>query len=225
MNQPDTGAEHVIDRPGWHTALLSCGILGAVLFTTVYFCFSVIAPNYFMMRQPISDLQLQPYGWIQSVNYIIAGLLVWAFAEGLRKELVSGFGVVSIPLFHVLTGLGTILLGLFTDRHTQLYIGAFTFLSLLASFFLLARRFASNPNWKGWAMATVLTTLFMIVLAGLFVNGMIHQRPFAGMLERLAVVTRLVWLFFFTAKLLGGRSLAEPVAKELEPGHQSIPTP
>jgi hypothetical membrane protein len=225
MNQPDTGAEHVIDRPGWHTALLSCGILGAVLFTTVYFCFSVIAPNYFMMRQPISDLQLQPYGWIQSVNYIIAGLLVWAFAAGLRKELVSGFGAVSIPLLHVLTGLGAILLGLFTDRQVQLYIGAFTFFALLASFFLLARRFAANPNWKGWARATVLTTIFMIVLTGLFINGMIHHRPFAGVLERLAVITRLVWLFFFTAKLLGGRSLARPAEVELEPGHQSIATP
>jgi hypothetical protein len=170
-----------------------------------------------MMRQPISDLQLQPYGWIQSVNYIVAGLLVWAFAAGLRKELVSGFGAMSIPLFHVFTGLGAILLGLFINRQVQFYIGAFTFLSLLVSFFLLARRFAGDPDWKGWAKGTILTTVVMFLLACLFINGMIHHRPFAGILERLAVITRLAWLFFFTAKLLGGRSLAQPVKEELEP--------
>ena len=170
-----------------------------------------------MMRQPISDLQLQPYGWIQSANYIIAGVFIIAFAAGLRKELASGFGAVMIPLFHVFTGVGVILLGIFINGQVQLYIGAFTFLSILSGFILLSRRFAGDPHWKGWGRATILTTLFMILLAGLFINGMIHHRPFAGILERLAVVTRLVWLFFFTAKLLGGRSLAEPVKGELEP--------
>lgn len=208
MIEPDADNPLLRQRTIWQTALLCSGVIGAVLFTTVYFCFGVISPNYFMIYEPISRLQLQPYGWIQSLNYIISGVLICAFAIALRKELIIGFGSKLIPFFHLLTGLGSILLGICLDHQVQLYTGGIVFLSLITGLLLLARRFSLNQQWRGWAAYTVLSVLSMTALCVLFTYSATHNGNLAGVFERLIVATRLVWLFFFTARLLGGRSLA-----------------
>lgn len=213
MSEPDAGPLLLAPRTNLQTALICSGIIGAVLFTTVYFCFGVISPNYFMIHEAISSLQLQPYGWIQSVNYILAGIFICIFAIGLRNEMVNGFGIVLIPFCHIVTGLGCIALGLSLDPQIQLYAGGITFVSLITGFLLLARRFASHPQWRGWAIYTMLSVVLMIVLCVLFTYSIAHQDSLTGIFERMIITTRLVWLFFFTAKLLGGRSLA-PVDKQ-----------
>lgn len=166
-----------------------------------------------MIHESISRLQLQPYGWIQSLNYIISGLLTCTFAIALRKELVSGFGSDLIPFLHLLTGIGAIVLGVWLDHQAQVYTGWITFLSLIIGLLLFTRRFSSDPQWHGWTTYTILTVLLMIALCGLFAYAATHKGSLAGVFERLIVVTRLVWLFFFTSRLLGGRSLA-PVNNE-----------
>ncbi|MDO3624628.1 DUF998 domain-containing protein [Mucilaginibacter sp. BT774] len=216
MSEPDAGSHLLIPRTNLQTALLCSGIIGAVLFTTVYFCFGVISPNYYMIHEPIGRLQLQPYGWIQSVNYILAGLFICIFAIGLRNEMVSGFGLVLIPFCHIVTGLGCIVLGLSLDPQIQLYAGDFTFASLVAGFLLLVRRFAADPQWRGWVIYTMLSVALMIVLCALFTYSIAHQGRLTGVFERLIIITRLVWLFFFTAKLLGGRSLASVDKREIQ---------
>lgn len=166
-----------------------------------------------MIRQPISQLQLQPYGWIQSANYIIFGLLICSFAIALRKELVSGFGSTTVPFFYVLTGLGAIVLGLSLNHQVQFYTRGIIFLSLIMSLLLLTRRFSAAPQWRGWTTYTILTVLLMVVLCALLMYSTSHHGSLTGVFERLIVIARLVWLIFFTARLLGGRSLA-PVTKE-----------
>lgn len=213
MSEPGAGYHLLTPRTNLQTALLCSGIIGAVLFTTVYFCFGVISPNYYMIHEPISSLQLQPYGWIQSLNYILAGLFICVFAVGLRNEMVSGFGIVLIPFCYIVTGLGCITLGLSLDPQIQLYAGGFTFVSLITGLLLLARRFATDPQWRGWVIYTVMSVVLMIVLCTLFTYSIAHQGRLIGVFERLIIITRLVWLFFFTAKLLGGRSLT-PVDKQ-----------
>lgn len=208
MDQSDSNSNPFLLRTNWHIALLCSGAIGGALFTIVYFCFSLISPNYVILHESISKLQVQPYGWIQSLNYVIAGVFICAFAAGLRKEMVSGFGIMMIPFFHVATGLGSILLGLFITPEVQKYVGAVTFISLVISFLLMARRFASDPQWRGWVSYTLVTVVLMIVLFSLFDYSLMHNDRFSGVFERLVVITRLAWLLFFTARLLGGRSLA-----------------
>lgn len=166
-----------------------------------------------MIHEPISRLQLQPYGWIQSANYIIFGLSICSFAIALRKELISGFGSITIPFFHVLTGLGAIVLGLRLDHQIQFYTRGIIFLSLIMSLLLLTRRFSAAPQWRGWATYTALTVSLMIVLGALLIYSTSHQGNLTGVFERLIVITRLVWLIFFITRLLGSRSLA-PVTNE-----------
>ena len=133
MIEPDASNSILTQRTNLQTALLCSGVIGAVLFTTVYFCFGVISPNYYMIRESISRLQLQPYGWIQSLNYVVSGVLICAFAIALRKELASGFGSTLIPFFHLVTGLGAIVMGVCLHPQVQLYTGGIIFLSLITS--------------------------------------------------------------------------------------------
>jgi hypothetical protein len=208
MIEPDASNPLLTQRTNLQTALLCSGVVGGVLFTTVYFCFSVISPNYFMIHESISRLQLQPYGWIQSLNYIISGLLICAFALALRKELTGGFGSTLIPFFHLLTGAGSIILGVCLNHQVQLYTGGVIFLSLIISLLLLTRHFSANPEWHGWTTYTILSVLLMIVLCILFTYSVAHKGKLTGVFERMIVITRLIWIFFFTARLFGGRSLA-----------------
>lgn len=200
-------------RTTLQTALLCSGAAGGVLFTTVYLCFGLISPNYFMIHELIGRLQLQPQGWIQSANYIVSGLLICAFVIALRKELVSGFGSTLIPFCHLLTGLGSIVLGLCLDPQVQLYTGGIIFLSLVTGLLLITRRFSADPQWRGWTSYTILTVLLMIVLCALLMYSTSHKGSLTGVFERLIVIARLVWLVIFTNRLLGGRSLA-PLANE-----------
>jgi hypothetical protein len=208
MIEPDASNPLPTQRTDLQTALLWSGVAGGVLFTAVYFCFSLISPNYFMIHESISRLQLQPYGWIQSLNYIISGLFICLFAVALRKELAGGFGSTLIPFFHLLTGLGSITLGVCLNHQVQLYTGGVIFSSLIIGLLLITRRFLTNPQWHRWTTYTILTVLLMITLSVLLIYSTAHQGRLTGVFERLIVIVRLVWIFFFTARLFGGRSLA-----------------
>jgi hypothetical membrane protein len=188
--------------------LLCCSLIGSILFNITYFAFGAIAPGYDMMRQPIGDLELIDHGWIQSVNFIVFGLSICAFAAGLRKELVRGFGTTLIPCFQVFTALGVILTGIFIHEPIHTTTSIIAFVSMLISLLLLVRRFAGDPRWKGWATYTILTFVLMMLLLALFGYAKSRDKAYAGVIERLIVVTRLVWSIIFITRLLDGRRLA-----------------
>jgi hypothetical membrane protein len=215
MDQPDTTANESVPRTFWHTTLLCCGIIGSLLFNVIYFSFGAITPYYDMMRQPIGDLQLIRHGWIQSANCIVVGLFICAFAVGLRKELASGFGSISIPLLHILTAFGLILTGIFIHPPVHALVSIFTLASLVISFLLFARRFAGDARWKGWATYSIVTIVLMLVLLFAFLNAQSRNGPYAGVFERLIVVVRLVWSILFILKLLSGRRLARAVTSAI----------
>src|SRR3978361_1367245 len=141
MNNPEIVNKPVLLRPFWQTALIFCGILGPLFFLIVYFTFGSISPDFDMLRQPLGDLQLINYGWIQSANFILLGIFMFAYAVGLRMELQSGFGHNAIPAAHCCTALGAIMLGIFVKEPVHTYATAFVATSIIVSLFLFAGRF------------------------------------------------------------------------------------
>lgn len=208
MDQADTLADDTIHRTFWHKLLLACGVAGSILFTVTYFSFGAIAPNYDMMRESISDLDLLPHGWIQSANFIVFGLFTGAFAVGLRKEMEGGLGLTLIPISHVFTAFGLILAGIFTHSYEHTIALVITFVSTLISFLLFARRFAGDARWTGWATYTLLSAVLMIAMLSIFCYTESKHGAYAGVFERLIVVTRLVWISIFTIRLFLGQTLS-----------------
>ena len=207
MDQPSVPGNTVVLRSFWHAALLTCGLIGPLIFLVVYFTFGQVSPNFDMLRQPIGRLELVDYGWIQSANFIVFGLFTCAFAMGLRIELQSGFGVDLIPVFHILTALGMITLGVFIHEPAHTYASILMLIPLIASFLLFARRFAGDPRWKGWAFYSRLCAFTIVILSVSYWYAHHINSPYAGIFEHLLILIRLVWMTVFILKLLGGQRL------------------
>lgn len=198
-------------RPFVQILLLSCGILGPLIFLIVYFTFGSISPDFDMLRQPIGRLELMDYGWIQSANFVVYGLLTCAFALGLNIELHGGRGAIMLPLLHVLAAIGMILLGLFIHEPAHTYASIFSTVSLVTSFWLFAQRFAgSTHEWKRWVFYTNLCAFGLVMLSVVYWYALHINSPYAGIFEHLVIAVRMIWLVAFIVKLLCGATLAQP---------------
>jgi hypothetical protein len=93
--------------------LLACGALAGPLFIAVVVVQALTRDGYDLGEHPLSLLTLGDLGWIQSANFVAAGVLVAAFAVGLRRAL-RGRGARSTPLLISCFGLGLVVAGVFT---------------------------------------------------------------------------------------------------------------
>src|SRR5947209_11395365 len=72
--------------------LVSCGAIGAVLFTCIYLLEGITRPGYDAWHQPISALSLGPGGWVQHVNFAVYGVLLLLSAVGWYRLLTPSKG-------------------------------------------------------------------------------------------------------------------------------------
>ena len=68
-------------------ALLACGAIVGPLFVVGFLFIGATRANYDPLRHPVSSLALGDYGWVQSANFVVAGLLTLALSVGLRRAL------------------------------------------------------------------------------------------------------------------------------------------
>ena len=87
-------------RPQRRSALAVAGIIGPIWFTTLVVMQGLLLPDYSHVRLPISALAAWPTGWIQNVNFYVAGVLTMAFAvalhHGVQPTRRGGAGVASL---------------------------------------------------------------------------------------------------------------------------------
>ncbi|KAA9373687.1 DUF998 domain-containing protein [Microbispora cellulosiformans] len=72
--------------------LLTCGLVAGPLFTAAYLTEGALRPHYRSLRHPVSSLAIGDRGWIQTVNFLVGGLLSLAFAVGLWRAGPSHWG-------------------------------------------------------------------------------------------------------------------------------------
>jgi hypothetical membrane protein len=208
-------------------ALLACGAIAGPLFVVAFLFEGATRANYDPLRHPVSSLALGDYGWVQSANFIVAGLLTLAFSVGLRRVLRLGKGSTWGPLLVGVWAVGLLGAGVFVtdpvsgypsgspDRlagnswHGALHdlFSLLGFVALAAACFVFGRRFAGRGN-RGWALysaisGVVFAVAFVLSSAGFAqVEGLVDL---AGLLQRVAVVVGFGWL-----TLLAVRSLRSP---------------
>src|SRR6266496_2368338 len=66
-------------------ALLICGLIAGPFYIVVGLIQALTRPGFDLMRHDLSLLANGDLGWIQSTNLVLAGLLVVAFAVGMRQ--------------------------------------------------------------------------------------------------------------------------------------------
>jgi hypothetical protein len=120
-----------------------------------------------------SGLALGPYGWAQSLSFVVLGLSLILFALGLHRGMAGGSRAG--PVLLLLSGVGMALLAFETDPiirtgprtlHGWVHDLAFVLLivSLAPSFFFLWRRMERDPLWKGYDRYSLVSGLLAIPL-------------------------------------------------------------
>ena len=207
--------------------LIACGALGPILFILVFLVEGAIRPGYSAWHNFVSDLSLSNQGWMQIANFLICGVLMLCFALGLRQVFRTGRGSVWGPLLLGICGLSLLIAGFFvtdpslgyyppgTSSSTHTLHGTIhganaplAFGSLTMAIFVLARRFASDRQWRGWALYSLVTEILFLgsFIAGLAVavldqHGVLPHSP-AGLLERIAIIIGWGWIALLAIRLL-----------------------
>ena len=225
------------DLPLATRLLIAGGVVGPLLFILVILVEGATRPGYSAWRNFASDLSQGEQGWIQIANFLLCGVLLLGFALGLRQVFRSGTGRVWGPLLLGLFGFSLLIAGLFvtdpslgyyppgTSSSTQTLHGTIhginaplAFGSLTAAIFVLARRFASDPAWKGWALYSwgtgalcMLSFIACLVTAVLDKQGILPNSP-TGLLERIAIIAGWGWIALVALRLIVRRqaSIAAP---------------
>lgn len=200
--------------------LLACGMIGPLFFIIVFLIEGATRAEYSPLRQPVSSLSIGELGWMQQANFLITGLLLIVFASGLWQRRSSFWGPVLIGL----VGLGLIGAGFFvTDpmngyppgtplvpivrsTHGKLHdlFGVPVFLGLPIACFVFARQFAKLRE-RGWSIYSILSGIGMFVafvVAGMGFSQTPGFTDFAGVFQRLSLVTGFGWIALLALHLL-----------------------
>lgn len=201
--------------------LLACGVIGPLLFIIVFLIAGATRPGYNPMRHFVSSLSQGEMGWVQIANFIVCGVLVICFAAGLRWVLHPGKGATWGPVLLALFGLSLIGAGIFVtdpllgyppgepETLTQpgklhMLVSLVAFASLIAAFFVLARRFAGDPAWRSWAFASIAAGILVLVFfigADVAATSADPNAP-AGLVQRLSIITGWGWVSLIAFRLM-----------------------
>lgn len=205
--------------------LLAGGVVGPGLLVVLFLIEGAIRPDYDPKRVFVSQLSLGDQGWLQIANFVVSGLLIVAFAFGLRRVVSSGRASRWGPILVGLVGLGLVVSGVFvTDPalgyppgtppgltqnpswHGSLHLlGAlFVFGGLPIASFAFARRFQAQADrrWGRYSVATGIGMLAVFVAANLGASGAAGLGDIAGALQRVAIVIGFAWIAALAARLV-----------------------
>lgn len=218
-----TSARGVEEQPLALRLLLACGAIGPLLFIVVFLIEGATRPNYSAWHHFVSSLSLGEQGWMQMTNFIVCGVLVFCFAIGLRGVLHPGKGSTWGPILLGIFGLCLVGAGFFvTDPllgyppgasstptlHGSLHIllSFVVFVSLPAACFVLARRFAGDPAWRGWVFYAIATGILVVVflIAADLAASPSPNAP-SGLLQRCSIIIGWGWIALLALRLMNKR--------------------
>ena len=215
------------DYPMATRLLIAGGAIGPLLFVVVLLIEGATRPGYSAWHNYGSSLSLGPGGWMQIANFLVCGLLTLCFAIGLRQVFRTGRGSVWGPILLGVFGVSLMVAGAFvTDPglgyppgthssgpqtlHGTIHgVNAiFAFGSLAIACFVLARRFAGDPNWRGWALYSLITGILVVAsfiastaVSALDESGVFPGSP-TGLLQRIGIIAGWGWIAFLAIRLL-----------------------
>jgi len=200
--------------------LLTCGIIAGPLYVIVGLLQMAIRPGFDITRHSLSLLANGDLGWIQTLNFLITGMLLIAGAVGVKRALQSGPGSRWAPRMLGLYGLGLIGASIFSadpalgfppgtslennpiSWHGLLHFvaGTIGFIGFIVACFIFARRFKSlrKPGWAWYSLITGI--LFLASFIGIASGS---KGPFS-IFFAIAVVLGFTWISVLLSRLKAG---------------------
>lgn len=197
--------------------LLYAGVIGPLLFIVTFLVEGFTRAGYSQWRHYVSQLATGPGGWMQVLNFVVCGTLVFVFSIGLRQSLKGTRGAVGAPLLLGIFGIDLVVAGVFsTDPALGYPVGAaqvhtahgmvhglaglVAFTTLPAAAFVMTRHFAAEPGARRWtlycaAIGALVIVLFiaMTTTSALDGAGRWPNAP-TGFLQRIAIIGGWTWI-------------------------------
>jgi hypothetical protein len=205
--------------------LLGAAASGLTAFVGAFLVEGLVRPGYSPWRHAVSQLSRGPFGWVNAIAILVAAAALGAFAVGLGRALPTGTGSTWGPRLIAVAGTCFGFLAVFPDDPALGYppgtpaqqtlpglvhglAGTLAFGCLSATCFVLARRFAGDPSWPGWARSSTLAGVVVAtgylataVLTGLDEAGILSNAP-GGLVQRTMIITGFGWIVLLAARLL-----------------------
>lgn len=177
--------------------LLLCGAAAGPLFLFIVLIQDYTRPGFDPRLDPLSLLSLGNLGWIQIVNFALAGALNLLFAVGLWRQLHPGRAGTWGPILIGAYGLGLIIVSIFrTDPSNGFPPGIPA---------------ATHPSWHGAIHALGGLFVFVMLAAALavFVRLFLARKEYWWAFYCLASAVLLLFIFFtgFTSAAFMARTL------------------
>jgi hypothetical membrane protein len=214
--------------PLWPPAarrLLWATIAGIAIYIVLDIVAQLLPPHYSALRQAESDLGVGPYGWVMDVNFVVRGILSFAFVFGLYLAWPKTAKLPRISLALVgAWGVGAFVLavspadvsGPATVHGTiHLIAAGLSFLFLAVGVLGLSYAMPAESLWasvRPYAKAlAVLTALALVVFfVGTGVPRIEHN--LYGLLERVFLGLGLLWMLVVAIHLLRWKPHGPPHA-------------
>ncbi len=200
-----------------------CGVIAPILFTLIVTILGFLRPSYSHVSNTISELGSPgaPNAIVQDANFLVNGLLITAFAFGLRRgipaakssrgpALIGALGVVSFVgnAFLPISGAGsaaTTTQAIIDVTHISTAIAGF--IAFIIATFVFSRLFRKDSMWQGYGtysrVSGVLATIFLLS----FILAEAAQSNLIGVIQRLFVGVMLLWIEVMAIRLLRFQSV------------------
>jgi hypothetical protein len=193
------------------------GMSAAVFFVAVFTIEGWLRPSYHPLSMFVSELSLGSRGWVQIVNFLVTGVLIFLFGRGIKKYFQTGAAAKAGPLLLQIIGLSLMASAFFPTDPSAMFnqhsfhgiihgiFGAIVFLCMPIVCFIFFRRFRSDTEWKALAWWTLGVGIIMVVGIGfLKVSQFPESNLFLwkGLIQRIILMTFMAWVFSFATKLL-----------------------
>jgi hypothetical membrane protein len=201
-----------------HRLFAWAGIIGPVIFVSLFLIEGWLRPGYDPFNTYISALALGPRGWIQIVNFIMFGMMLLVFSWGVSRAFKSSrAGIILlmiIALFFLLSGpfvmdpIGTPQSQASVHGTIHGIMGGFVFLLMPISILLFLRSFRVEQKWKSLWLWTFILGIFdaMAVLFFTFASKLpslqILFNDWIGLIQRVALIPYMIWVFIFALGIL-----------------------
>jgi hypothetical protein len=165
----------------------------------------LLRTGYDPVSQYIGELAVGPAGWIQSANYLVMAVAMFAFALILRRTIRYGPGANAAPLF--LAGFAFCLLaaavvpdhvfGSSLSRRGAIFIVSSAAMAWLAGAALVTGLRSSLDRWTLWAAASVVCSSLLLAFVCLKLTGAGTLSHWIGLVQRLTVFGAWLWISAF----------------------------
>ena len=192
-------------------SLLGYGVIAGPIYVTVSLAEAFTREGFDVSRHAWSLLANGRHGWIQIANLIGCGLMLIAFAVGLRRALTPGAGASWAPRLFAVYGLSLVTAGMFradpalgfpvgtpqaptaVSWHGMVHFlaGAIGFTALAVACFVLAHCYATEHR-DGWAWFSGFTGVLFLAGFAMLAAGGGSQVPTVAFI--VAVVLVSAWI-------------------------------